>query len=67
MLDYVHMDVWGPSKMKSLGGNHYFVTFVDDFSRRTWVYLMKHKDEVVGVFLKWKSGGESIWQEDQGA
>ncbi|KAH0633493.1 hypothetical protein KY284_036279 [Solanum tuberosum] len=34
---------------------HYFVTFVDDFSRRLWVYTMKTKDEVLGIFLKWKA------------
>ena len=51
-LDYVHSDVWGPTKVASLGGMHYFVTFVDDFSRRVWVYTMKHKDEVLNVFLK---------------
>ncbi|KAM7477355.1 hypothetical protein LguiA_025568 [Lonicera macranthoides] len=51
-LDYVHTDVWGPTKTQSLGGNHYFMTFVDDYSRRTWVYLMKHKDQVFDVFLK---------------
>ena len=34
ILDYVHSDVWGPTKTTSLGGMHYFVTFVDDFSRR---------------------------------
>nr|GEU36569.1 retrovirus-related Pol polyprotein from transposon TNT 1-94 [Tanacetum cinerariifolium] len=36
ILDYVHSDVWGPSKTRSLGGRHYYVTFVDDFSRRVW-------------------------------
>ncbi|KAE8692180.1 putative ROP-interactive CRIB motif-containing protein 6 [Hibiscus syriacus] len=55
IVDYIHSDVWGPSKTSSLGGNHYFVTFVDDFSRRVWVYLMKSKDEVLQIFLKWKN------------
>ncbi|GJX27363.1 transposable element [Tanacetum coccineum] len=54
ILDYVHSDVWGPSKTISLGGRHYYVTFVDDFSRRVWVYPLKTKDEVLGVFIKWK-------------
>ena len=53
-LDYVHSDVWGPTRVASLGGMHYFVTFIDDFSRRVWVYPMKHKDEVLNVFFKWK-------------
>ncbi|GMP93218.1 hypothetical protein CsSME_00043150 [Camellia sinensis var. sinensis] len=41
ILDYVHTDVWGPSKNASLGGKHYFVSFIDDFSRRVWVYVRK--------------------------
>ena len=54
ILDYIHTDVWGPTKKASLGGKHYFVTFVDDFSRRVWVYTMKSKDEVFETFLEWK-------------
>ncbi|GMP36216.1 hypothetical protein CsSME_00008418 [Camellia sinensis var. sinensis] len=54
ILAYVHTDVWGPSKNASLGGKHYFVSFIDDFSRRVWIYTMKHKDEVLDIFLTWK-------------
>ena len=54
ILDYIHTHVWGPTKTASLGGKHYFVTFVDDFSRRVWVYTMKSKDEVFETFLVWK-------------
>ena len=54
ILDYIHTDVWGPTKTTSLGGKHYFVTFVDDFSRRVWVYTLKSKDEVLETFLVWK-------------
>ncbi|KAK3020800.1 hypothetical protein RJ639_047756 [Escallonia herrerae] len=34
VLDYVHSDVWGPIKHISNGGARYFVTFIDDFSRK---------------------------------
>jgi len=54
ILDYVHRDVWGPSKNASLGGKLYFVSFVDDYSRRNWVYTMSHKSEVLGIFVKWR-------------
>ena len=54
ILDYIHTDVWGPTKTASLGGKHYFVTFADDFSRRVWVYTLKSKDEVFETFLVWK-------------
>ena len=32
-LDYIHTDVWGPSQNATIGGKHWFVTFIDDFSR----------------------------------
>ncbi|KAL5552341.1 hypothetical protein UlMin_002517 [Ulmus minor] len=33
-LDYVHYDVWGPARVNSHGGNRYFITIIDDFSRK---------------------------------
>ena len=46
--------MWGVAKVASLEGKHYYVTFVDDYSRQVWVYTMRHKDEVLDVILKWK-------------
>ena len=45
VFDSVHCDIWGPYKTPSLCGAHYFLSIVDDASRRTWVYLMKHRTE----------------------
>jgi len=45
-LNYFYTDIWGPTKMTSLGGMHYYVSFIDDFSRRCWVYTMRYKEEV---------------------
>ncbi|GMI69785.1 hypothetical protein HRI_000647800 [Hibiscus trionum] len=39
ILDYVHSDVWGPTRESSLGGSVYYVTFIDSFSKKVWVYL----------------------------
>ena len=36
-LELVHTDVWGPSQVQSLGGSRYYVTFIDDATRKTWV------------------------------
>lgn len=47
----VHFDVWEPSPTTSLFGFRYFVSFVDDYSRCTWVYLIKTKGEVHSIFL----------------
>jgi hypothetical protein len=38
----------------SIGGNKYFVTFIDDFSRKLWSYLIQKKSEVIEVFSKFK-------------
>ncbi|KAH9750986.1 hypothetical protein KPL71_014098 [Citrus sinensis] len=42
ILEYVHSDVWEPTKTASIGGSHYFVTFVDDFSRRQNEGIKRH-------------------------
>lgn len=39
----------------SIGGNRYFVTFIDDHSRMLWTYLINRKGEVCEVFKKFKS------------
>jgi len=49
-LELIHSDVCGPMKVRSLGGAYYFVTFIDDYSRKLWVYTLKHKSDVLGVF-----------------
>ena len=36
----------------SLGGASYFVTFIDDYSRKVWVYPLKRKDEVFSIFQR---------------
>ncbi|GJW67782.1 ribonuclease H-like domain-containing protein [Tanacetum coccineum] len=44
--ELVHLDVWGPYKVVSRDSFRYFLTFVDDFSRSIWVYMLKEKDDV---------------------
>lgn len=51
----VHTDIVGPMRTTSHGGNKYFVLFIDDFSRMTWVYFMNTKSEVFIIFKKFKS------------
>ena len=40
--------------INSLSGYAYYVSFIDDFSRKTWVYFMKNKDEVFNKFKEFK-------------
>nr|GEV37706.1 retrotransposon protein, putative, Ty1-copia subclass [Tanacetum cinerariifolium] len=46
LLGLIHTDVCGPFKIMSRQEAYYFVTFIDDFSRYGYVYLLKHKHEV---------------------
>jgi hypothetical protein len=39
-LDIVHTDVGGPTQVSSLSGSHYYVTFIHDATRKTWVYCI---------------------------
>ena len=48
----VHTDVWGPSRSTSTLGSRYFVTFIDDYSRCTWLFLMKTRVELFFIFKK---------------
>ena len=45
-LQLVHSYVCGPMPFMSLGGALYFVTFIDDYSRKVWAYAVKRKDKV---------------------
>lgn len=52
VLELIHSDVCGPLEVESLGGNRYFLTFIDDASRKTWVYFLKSKGEVFEKFKR---------------
>ncbi|XP_073221472.1 uncharacterized protein [Cicer arietinum] len=46
----IHSDMWGPSRVSNVTGSRWFVTFIDDHTRVTWVFLMKEKSEVGIIF-----------------
>lgn len=54
-LEIVHFDVCGKMREKSLGGGEYFLTFTDDLTRYSWVYILKSKAEVFERFVEWKA------------
>ena len=41
----IHSDVWGPSKVTTVSGKKWSVTFIDDHTRLCWVYSMSEKSE----------------------
>jgi hypothetical protein len=50
ILDYVHADLWGPSRKHSLSGCRYMLTIIDDYPRRVFPYFLKHKHEAFDAF-----------------
>ncbi|KAF8773182.1 Retrovirus-related Pol polyprotein like [Argiope bruennichi] len=53
VLEKVHMDLWGPTPVNSLGGSKYFLSIIDDFSRKVDVFTLKNKNEVFTVFREY--------------
>ena len=50
-FECVHSDVWGPCSISRLSHHKWFILFVDDFSRYTWVYLLKTKSEIPKILV----------------
>jgi hypothetical protein len=55
ILQLVHSDVSGSVSIPSLGKSVYYVSFIDDFSRNNWIYLLKKKFEVFERFKGFKA------------
>ena len=53
VLDLIHTDICGPFPT-SKSQYRYFITFIDDFSRYTYVYLLRHKSEALTIFQQYK-------------
>jgi hypothetical protein len=54
-LELIHSDVFGPVLVPSLGKSIYYVSFIDDFSRNTWIYFLRNKYEVFDKFKEFKA------------
>lgn len=62
ILEIIHTDLCGPMSVPSIGGCLYYIIFVDDFSRKTWIYFLKSKEsiEVLKKFKEFKSLIENL-------
>ena len=49
-LQLLHLDLFGPTQVKSMGGMSYCFVIVDDYSRFTWVFFLAHKHNTLDVF-----------------
>ena len=59
VLEIVHTDVCGPMSEPSIGKARYFVTFIDDKTRKTFVYFLKQKSDAFEKFKQFKSAVEN--------
>jgi hypothetical protein len=62
ILELIHSYVCGTMASTSLIGYVYYVSFIDDYSRNTWVYFLKSKDEVFGKFKEFKALIENLFE-----
>lgn len=60
ILDVIHADLCGGMEVMSIGGARYFLTFIDDFSRKTFIYFLKSKKEVRDKFIEF-----NVWAKNQ--
>lgn len=51
----IHSDVWGPARIPSISKARYFVTFIDECTRMTWISLLKNKSDVCEAFQEFHS------------
>lgn len=60
VLEYIHADLWGsPNVEPSMSGNQYFLSLIDDHSRKVWLCFLKTKDETFQNFCEWKTRVEN--------
>jgi transposase InsO family protein len=55
ILDLVHSDVCGPMSSPSLSGCLYYFIFIDDYSRKCWIYFLKAKSDTFDKFKEYKA------------
>jgi hypothetical protein len=59
-LELIFSDVWGPT-YDSINKNKYYVSFIDDLSKFTWIYLLKHKSDVLKKFQDFQNLVERLF------
>ena len=59
LLELIHSDLGNLKQTMTKGGKKFYVTFIDDDSRFTRVYLLRNKDETFDMFLSYKAKVEN--------
>ncbi|MCQ7012887.1 DDE-type integrase/transposase/recombinase, partial [Clostridioides difficile] len=58
VLELIHSDLCGPMSIQARGGFEYFVTFIDDYSRYGYIYLLRRKSECFEKFKEYRADVE---------
>ncbi|CAI7909701.1 unnamed protein product [Closterium sp. NIES-54] len=66
-LQTLHMDVWGPARVRGQGHERYFLLVVDDYSRYTTLFPLRSKGEVPEVLIDWIRGARRQVSESFGS
>ncbi|CAI5492451.1 unnamed protein product [Closterium sp. Naga37s-1] len=66
-LQTLHMDVWGPARVRGQGHERYFLLVVDDYSRYTTAFPLRSKGEVTEVLIDWIRGARRQLSESFGS
>jgi transposase InsO family protein len=53
-LELIYSDVWGNSPICSRNGNRYYISFLDAYSRYTWLFPMSHKNDALPIFINFQ-------------
>ena len=53
-LERVHSDIWGPYRVAAINGATYFVTFTDEYTRKSWVYLATSREQLRTIFTEFR-------------
>lgn len=57
-LELIFSDLWGPAPVKSSQNFTYYISFVDAYTRFTWIYMLKTKSEALTIFKQFKTMAE---------
>ena len=53
-LELIYSDLWGPSPVCSRTGHKYFISFLDAYSRYTWLFPISHKNDAISIFIQFQ-------------
>lgn len=60
-LQLIHSDIWGPAPVRSTNGCRYYINFIDEFSKFTWLFHVVNKADIYDEFVSFKLHVENVF------